>query len=266
MSTATTDTQAPGLPYRANFISVVQFEREFASERTSLADFFFAATDLGANGVELRPSLPGFPHSIREAAQMAGERNLSVVFATMSTLFTKDAHEAGLLRQNIETARDLGAKWMRVFAGEAPARDVPDHAYDDVRQAIGYAQSLGVTVLLENAATGPGSLITDIARILDVIPHPNLAVNLDIGNCVRAGDDILQAITRLQDRIASVHLKDLPDDPQEPAVGLGEGILPLDEILAALQALPQPLLYILEFPGGGNPHGRIRTAFERLLP
>lgn len=250
---------------RPLFVSVVQFDAPLRDGRMSLDQFMDAAHELGANGVELRPEpFPDFPHSVETTRMAAQKHGLLITWATMATLFNADSDGAANLRYAIETAADLNALAVRVFSGEAPPRDAPDHAWDDARQAIDYAESLGVRVLLENAVTGPGSHLADVARIFDVVPHDNLGANVDIGNFAQSGTVPLEAVAYLKERIASVHWKDAPGDPAEPAAALGSGILPIEDLRNALDALPQPLLYILEFPGGGDPYGRIRQSFEVL--
>ena len=68
----------------------------------------------------------------------------------------------------------------------------------------------------------------------------------------------------LAERAVSVHLKDHLPPEQGAAVALGDGVMPLPAILAALQALPQRLIYCFEFRGGGDPEGAIRRSLAYL--
>jgi sugar phosphate isomerase/epimerase len=58
---------------------------------------------------------------------------------------------------------------------------------------------------------------------------------IDVGHCVRAGTDVVQAIHKVGPRLFDVHMKDLSDfTSKESQVAVGEGIMPVKEIFKAL--------------------------------
>jgi len=82
-----------------------------------------------------------------------------------------------------------------------------------------------------------------------------LKTNIDTGNYAGWKQDLLEAIDAIGDRVTYVHVK----DPSEGGTSVpGEGDLPMKEIFAALDALPQKIIYCFEFPGGNDPDDRIK--------
>ena len=64
---------------------------------------------------------------------------------------------------------------------------------------------------------------------------PRMGCCIDIGHAVRAGTDIVQAIHEVGPRLFNMHFKDLTSfASKESQVAVGEGIMPIPEIFAAL--------------------------------
>jgi sugar phosphate isomerase/epimerase len=60
---------------------------------------------------------------------------------------------------------------------------------------------------------------------------------IDIGHCVRAGTDIVEAIHAVGPRLFNMHVKDLTSfDSRESQVAVGRGIIPFREMFEALIA------------------------------
>ncbi len=91
-----------------------------------------------------------------------------------------------------------------------------------------------------------------------------LRTNLDMGNYPNHGQDVVAAIDSLAGQIVAAHLKDKTATPSDPPTFLGAGVLPLTEILDALDQLPQRICYIFEFRGGDDPVGRIERSLAYL--
>ena len=91
-------------------------------------------------------------------------------------------------------------------------------------------------------------------------PSPSLATNIDIGNYAGHNQDILAAIKTVGDRAVYAHLKDIDPTAEERLTFLGGGTLPMDSIMAELDALPQQIIYCFEFRGGGDPEDRIKKS------
>jgi sugar phosphate isomerase/epimerase len=166
-----------------------------------------------------------------------------------------------MLHQDIDAASALGAPQLRVFPGPLPA-DQNEAGWAAGRAVVQYAAGKGVVLALENFARTPGGTLAEIQRVLDRIPHPALATNIDIGNYVLHGQDVPAAIRAVGTRAVSAHLKDQPADLSKPASHLGGGDQALDAIFAELDQLPQRIIYCFEFGGGGNPEAVIRRSLD----
>lgn len=78
-------------------------------------------------------------------------------------------------------------------------------------------------------------------KILDVVNavrdhHPHVGACADLGHYIRSGEDPVEAIRLLGDRLFGVHLKDFAEQQdQTHGVILGQGHLPVDQVFQALK-------------------------------
>jgi sugar phosphate isomerase/epimerase len=71
---------------------------------------------------------------------------------------------------------------------------------------------------------------------------------IDIGHCVRAGTDVVEAIHQVGPRLFNMHVKDLTSyASRESQVAVGRGIIPFHEIFEALIAIRYPGFIDLEY-------------------
>ena len=247
---------------RPVLISVMQYEEALNSGALAVADVIAAAGELGADGLEIRPQYwRDRARELPEARARIAERGLLVTYATTVTLFSADPEDGPRLRRDIDDALALGAPQLRVFPGPVPAEG-DEAGWAAGRAIVDYAGERGIVLALENYAWSPGGTIAESARTL--ARFPALRANLDIANYQRHDEDILEAIRAFGGRAVSAHVKDQGGAPDWASFALGEGSLPLPRIMAALEALPQPLIYCFEFRGGGDPAGRIASSLAYL--
>jgi len=77
---------------------------------------------------------------------------------------------------------------------------------------------------------------------------PRMGCCIDVGHCVRAGTDVVQAIHAAGPRLFNVHMKDLTSfTSKESQVAVGDGKMPIREIFAALIAIKYPGWIDLEY-------------------
>jgi 3-oxoisoapionate decarboxylase len=143
----------------------------------------------------------------------------------------------------IHLARGLECRLMRIVAGGPRLRGHADewpNVVAPLRRAAEQAGELGVELALENH----GDLTAaQIDALLEAVAHPALGVCLDTANAPRVGDDALEATRLLAPRVRMVHLKDVEpvENAADPVAGpcslpYGEGIIPVESVLAALAA------------------------------
>lgn len=246
---------------RPVLLSVVQFQEAFDAETVSVADMLTAAKRHGADGFEIRPEFwRAKEHELPAAREQAARDGLLLTYATHNRFPLFDPAATSVLQQDIADAKALGSPYLRIFPGAVPADD-DTTGWERGRALADDATAQGITIALENYARTPGGTLAEVQRTLAGISA--LRTNVDIGNYTNHGEDVPGAINTLSDRIVSAHLKDQAPSGQG-AVALGDGTLPLADILAALDRLPQRVLYIFEFGGGNDPDAAIATSIAYL--
>lgn len=245
-------------------ISILQYQDEIAASALTVFDLIGKVAAFGVDGIELRRE-PWRDYQIevapvREQLEAQGK---FATFATFSTLFAPDDDARKLLFHDIDTARALGSPLLRVFPGAAPD-DLSDPAWSRAKEAVDYAASLGIVIALENFGKSPGGTLREVATVLDAIPHPALQTNIDIGNYATNGEDVVTAIQTVGGRAVYAHLKDKLGSQSDATTYLGGGDMPMREIVTALEALPQRIIYCFEFTGGGEPDARIEKSLAYL--
>ena len=249
---------------RPIIISVVQYAGQIESGKMTTLDLVEKAAQLGVDGLELRREpWPAYKTELPAVRARIEELGLLVTYGSFSTLFNTDPAAHQQLLEDITTAHALGSPLLRVFPGGTPAAS--DNAgWARAEEAVAHAADLGIQLALENFARTPGGTLEEVSFILASINSPALNGNIDIGNYPLHNQDVLEAIEAVGNRAIYVHVKDYAGSPDAPAVALGEGVLPLPGIFAALDALPQRIIYCFEFSGGSDPDGRIQNALAYL--
>jgi sugar phosphate isomerase/epimerase len=179
-------------------------------------------------------------------------------------MYAAEAAKHRQLLQDIDDARALGSPLLRVTLGERPpkgkATTVIHYA---ARQAVEWAAGRRIQLSLENNAKAPGERLAGIHETLQDFDCRYLGTNIDFANYVANDQDPLQAIRTLTRWINYVHAKDARKTPEGwKSTSLGDGTLPLQEIVAALDATQRRFAFCFEFPGDTDPEGAIRKSLE----
>ena len=95
---------------------------------------------------------------------------------------------------------------------------------------------------------------------------PRMGCCIDVGHCVRAGTDVVQAIHEVGPRLFNMHMKDLADfTSKESQVAVGEGIMPIREIFETLIATKYPGYVDLEYEiHGDDPMPGVTESFAYM--
>lgn len=250
------------MPFYKNrkiLMNAVQYQEQIAAGKMENQALVELSRELGLDGVELRREVwPGYPRGldeIRERARTLGQTVLLAVF----TRLIGEADDRQIYR-DIDGAIALGSPFLRVYLGPTMVENHP--AWEKARQAVRYAESRGLPLVLENCSYMPGALLGEITNALRVLGCENLWVNLDIGNYYMNRQDVPAAIRELGPRIRYVHAKDFSFDPDTRASFLGSGDIPLDEIFDLLDALPQEIFYGLEHGPGRDARETLKKSME----
>jgi sugar phosphate isomerase/epimerase len=135
----------------------------------------------------------------------------------------------------LPVAARLDLHVMRIVAGGPAHRgQAPASLPALLREACAAAREHGLRLALENH----GDLTAaQIEELLDEVGG-DLRVCFDTANALRVGDDVAEAARRLAPAIEILHLKDCAGSWDDPTAGpvsvpLGEGVIPVDEVLDA---------------------------------
>ena len=246
---------------RPVLISVVQYMPQLESGAMKISEFVNKGHEFGVDGVELRrEAWPAYASELSTVRKQIEELGLIVTYATFSTLFNEDEAAHQLLLEDVRTAAAVGAPLLRVFPGATAAAD-DVKGWAKAREAVNLAGSLGIQIALENFARTPGGTLAEVTHILEQIDTPALRTNIDIGNYPLHNQDPIAAIQAIGDKAIYAHIKDYGGSPTAGPTRFGEGVLPLADIFAALDQLPQRIILCFEFAGGPDPDQHIRDAF-----
>ncbi len=131
------------------------------------------------------------------------------------------ARQAEIEREKmwIRMAAELGAKYCRVLSGQRRPELTREHGLDLVvgciEACLPEAEKCGVTLIIENHYKDDFWAFPEFAQKMDVfcelvdrIHHPRFGVNYDPSNAFLAGDDPLELLRRVKQRVVTMHASD----------------------------------------------------------
>lgn len=208
----------------------------FLFKELALPDAVAAAADAGFAGVEFHR-----PYELIGAAQLhdACARSGVIPVTLNTSLGNNAAGERGLcalpgrepdargdIDRAVKYAAELGARGVNVLAGVHGDLETYER---NLRHATLSAHDHGVMVLIEpqNAHDHPGYTLTSMNQAIavqDRIAAPNLKVLFDCYHVWREGNDPINQIFRLTNRIGHVQIAGVPgrNEPDEGELELGD--------------------------------------------
>ena len=119
----------------------------------------------------------------------------------------------------IDMTYALGGSFCRVLSGQRRPELTNEEgvklAADCITNCLPYAQERGITLILENHYKDDFWEYPEFAQKMDVfcqlvnsIHHPNFGVNYDPSNTFLAGEDPLELLRRVSDRVVTMHASD----------------------------------------------------------
>jgi sugar phosphate isomerase/epimerase len=119
----------------------------------------------------------------------------------------------------IDMAQTLGCSFCRVLSGqrrpELSLAEGVNLAAECIKACLPYAQERGITLILENHYKDDFWEYPEFAQKMDVfcqlvakVQHPNFGVNYDPSNTYLAGEDPLELLYRVSDRVVTMHASD----------------------------------------------------------
>jgi len=237
----------------------------------SPANYFSAAAALGVNSVEV-PLYVDYlidwygPVTFKDMKQLAERCGVEMVSGVTARELAGPIDEIGrpvterrvgversLALLHVDYAHDLGLGVLRIAEPNLGPdnQNLADQYLSDYGEALrpigDYAETLGITIAVENYGLFP----SQIDLMLQIADHPNVGTLFDPCNYARMGENPLDAMRLLRDRIVYCHLKDTKDDEDRdpddlypgsrwrPSVAVGDGDIEWEPLLAELHALHQ---------------------------
>lgn len=119
----------------------------------------------------------------------------------------------------IDMTHALGGSYCRVLSGQRRPRLSIDEgvelAAESIKACLPYAAQKGITLILENHYKDDFWEYPEFAQKMDVfcklvnkIDDPNFGVNYDPSNTYLAGEDPLELLKRVSDRVVTMHASD----------------------------------------------------------
>jgi len=113
----------------------------------------------------------------------------------------------------------LGGSYCRVLSGQRrPEISIPHgikFAAQCIEECLPYAKEHGIILILENHYKDDFWEYPEFAQkmdvfceLVDVIHHPNFGVNYDPSNTYLAGEDAIELLKRISNRVVTMHASD----------------------------------------------------------
>lgn len=231
----------------------VSFFPDIIDGRMSITQWALMAKELGLDAIDLsilffRDRNANFLKDSRKAIDQAG-----IHIAVINTYpdftapdLTKRNQQLSQLKTDIFLATALGAKMLRITAGQAYPGIKRDQAIKQVTEAFNLAlevsRQCGIKLVFENHSK-PGiwtypdfCLQTDIfMEIAAAIVDTQIGILFDTANPLVYGDDPLPVLHQVIDRLCCVHIADTKIRGQLQPVLVGTGIVPFNDIFNVLK-------------------------------
>jgi sugar phosphate isomerase/epimerase len=193
--------------------------------RTQLIGFMKQLDMDALNAKDAKDHLPMDPDG--EAAALADYTAAGIKLHAIGAVpFTKD--DDADIRSKFEYARRAGVSV--IVAGDPKPETLP--------RIEKFVKEYDIRIAIHNH--GPeDKLWPSPLTVLKAVKNmdPRMGCCIDVGHCVRAGTDVVEAVHAAGPRLFNMHMKDLTNfNEKESQVAVGDGIMPVREIFKALAA------------------------------
>ncbi|WP_041344211.1 sugar phosphate isomerase/epimerase family protein [Runella slithyformis] len=203
--------------------------------------------DLGS--ILLKNHTPKYVSHLKKEIE---EEGIPLIMVTAYPDFThpealQRMREFDFLVHDIALASALGAKYLRVTAGQAhPGVSVAEGiewAINSLKKAAAVSDQYGITLVYENHAkpgvweymdfSNPPEIFLKIAEGLR---NTSIGINFDTANILVAGHETtLEVLEEVYDKVLTIHVADTASIGKMAPVALGTGLVPFREIFHYLK-------------------------------
>lgn len=223
------------------------------SGKSSVADWIRLGAELGLDAIDF--SINFFP--------LWNERLLNAVWITLArrgletcmiACYSDFTHpdpgqreeELTKLKSDIALAKALGAKFVRVTAGQnhpgIEHKEAVRWVTDGFLHALDEAEKQGVTLAYENHTKGAPWQYWDFSQpseifleILDALSDTPLGVCFDTANPLVLKEDVLGLLDKVIDRVVVLHVFDMREVGEFEPVRIGTGVSPIPQIFSRMR-------------------------------
>ena len=223
------------------------------SGKSSVADWIRLGAELGLDAVDF--SIKFFPQwndrLLNTVWVSLARRGLEACMIACYSDFThpdpdQRAEELTRLKSDIALAKAVGAKFVRVTAGQnhpgTERKDGVRWVTDGFRHALDEAEKQGVTLAYENHTKGAPWQFWDFSQpseifleILDALSDTPLGVCFDTANPLVLKEDVLGLLDKVIDRIVVLHVFDMREAGEFEPVRVGTGASPIPQIFSRMR-------------------------------
>ena len=191
-----------------------------------LAEWFALANTLGIEGLEFYAGFlemqddrnwAGFRKQVNDLGMEIPMMCCSPDFTHPDAAFR--AREITKQKYWIDMTHALGGSYCRVLSGQRRPELTNEEgvklAADSIYECLPYAQERGVTLIIENHYKDDFWEYPEFAQKMDVfkslvdaVVHPNFGVNYDPSNAYIAGDDPIELLKLVSDRVVTMPASD----------------------------------------------------------
>jgi sugar phosphate isomerase/epimerase len=193
------------------------------------------------NCKDVKDHLPMDPAA--EAAALADYKSNNIELHAAGTVyFPKDEDED--IRSKFEYAQRAGIKV--IVAGDPAPATLP--------RIEKFVKQYDIRIAIHNHGPEDKIYPSPIDVLKDIKDmDPRMGCCIDVGHCVRAGTDVVEAIHTAGPRLHNMHVKDLASfTEKESQVAVGQGKMPIREIFQTLIEIKYPGWVDLEYEINGD--------------
>jgi len=231
----------------------VSFFHEIVNGKITIKEWARIGAELSLDAIDLsivflKNHTPVYIRQIRNDIESEG---MSI---TMITTYPDFSHpdpiqrerEMEYLRHDIALASNLGARYLRILAGQAhPETKIKEGikwVIENFKKVSSMGDKFNIKLVYENHSK-PGSWRyidfshpTEIfLKIAEGINDTSIGINFDTANIIAYGDEPIPVLKQVMDRVVTIHAADTSTKGKLNHVILGNGLVPFKEIFSLLK-------------------------------